>query len=105
MIVSCIFLNYFAEDKSNDETSKIVKLFNAMPDDDILVIHSILAAKCYVSVDKPQFGEAHERRFNETTRCFTFPISDISAFMSCSVSGTHKFDFLGIIGIHVLEIY
>ncbi len=105
VIVSCIFLNYFAEDKSNDETSKIVKLLNAMPDDDISVIHSILAAKCYVSFDKPQFGESHERRVNETTRCFTLPISEISAFISCSVSGTHKFDFLGIIRSLDLEIY
>ncbi len=33
------FLVYFAEGKSNDETNKIAKLLNAIPDDDILVIY------------------------------------------------------------------
>ncbi len=76
-----------------------------MPVDDILVIHSIFAAKCYVSFDKPQFGEIHERRINETTRRFTLPITLIIAFVSCPVSGKLQLDFLGIIRSLDLEIY
>ncbi len=40
------FFVYFAEDKSNDETYKIVKLLNAIPDDNILLIYPILTVKC-----------------------------------------------------------
>ncbi len=99
------FFVYFTEDKSNDEANKIVKLLNAIPDDNILVIYPTLTVKCYVSFNKPQFGEIHERRVNETTRRFTLPIREIIASVSCPVSEKHKLIFLGIIRSLDLEIY
>ncbi len=87
------FLDYFADGKSNDEASNIVKLLNAIPAQVILVIFPKLKTKCHMSFGNPQFGEVHVKRVNETTKRFTLSISEINVSVSCPVSGTHKSDF------------
>ncbi len=81
------YLTDFLYGKSNEEkTRQIIRAFHDIPDEYMYILFPLLTKVCYLAFKKPHFSKVHERRINENTQHFIFPINRLVAVIACHVS-------------------